>query len=237
MPITFPTSPSIGTTYQYGGYTWRWDGTSWSSSTGTGTVSGGGAVGATGLTGATGPIGPAGGPIGATGATGPSGGPVGATGLTGATGPSGTMTYPAAGIAVSTGSAWTTSKTAPSGSLVGDTDNQTLSSKVLSNPYISGGTTDTVYPITDGTSVTINATNGAVQTWTLGAVRTPTITMTTGQSVLLQITAGSYSVNWPSSNFSWVGGSAPTLSTTGVSLVLLWKVGTTTYASYIGAAA
>lgn len=40
--------------------------------------------------------------------------------------------YPGAGIAVSTGSAWDTSKTAPSGTIVGTTDTQTLSNKTLS---------------------------------------------------------------------------------------------------------
>jgi hypothetical protein len=57
-----------------------------------------GPTGPTGWTGYTGPIGPTG-PTGATG-------PTGWTGWTGATGPT---TYPASGVAVSTGSAWGTS--------------------------------------------------------------------------------------------------------------------------------
>ena len=39
------------------------------------------------------------------------------------------MTYPTAGIAVSTGTAWGTSATAPSGTIVGTTDTQTLTNK------------------------------------------------------------------------------------------------------------
>jgi hypothetical protein len=44
----------------------------------------------------------------------------------------GTQVYPGAGIAVSTGSAWTTSKTSPSGDIVGTTDTQTLTNKTIS---------------------------------------------------------------------------------------------------------
>jgi hypothetical protein len=40
--------------------------------------------------------------------------------------------YPGAGVAVSTGSAWGTSKTTPTGDLVGTTDTQTLTNKTLS---------------------------------------------------------------------------------------------------------
>jgi hypothetical protein len=53
------------------------------------------------------------------------------------------MTYPGTGVAVSTGSAWGTSKTAPSGALVGDTDAQ-----VLTNKSVNGVTLSTAGPAT-----------------------------------------------------------------------------------------
>ncbi len=128
--VTGPTGPtgSTGST-----------GSTGATSTVTGPTGATGATGA-GTAGATGPTGPTGttgstvtGPTGATGSTvtGPTGatGVTGGTGPTGATGGTGPTVYPGAGIAVSTGSAWTTSKTSPSGTILGTTDTQTVSAK------------------------------------------------------------------------------------------------------------
>jgi len=48
------------------------------------------------------------------------------------------MTYPGAGIAVSTGAAWGTSLTAPTGTIVGTSDSQTLTNKTITGAAITG---------------------------------------------------------------------------------------------------
>lgn len=147
-----------------------------------------------------------------------------------ATGGGGSMVYPGAGIAVSTGSAWGTSLTAPSGTIVGTTDTQTLSNKTIT------GTKETVYTITDGAGFEIDPANGGIQTITLGASRTPAATnFTAGQSVTLMIDDGTaYTITWTTVSVTWVGGAAPTLATSGYTVIELWKVGTKIYGAHVG---
>ena len=104
------------------------------------------------------------------------------------------------------------------------------------------GTKETVYAITDGAAFEINPANGGIQTITLGANRTPAATnFTAGQSVTLMIDDGSaYAITWSTVNPTWVGatatGSAPTLATSGYTIIEMWKVGSTVYAAYVGVA-
>ena len=63
-----------------------------------------------------------------------------------ALGGNGSMVYPGAGVAVSTGSGWNASKTAPSGALVGTTDAQALTNKTVD------GVSPTVFGYLDPTS-------------------------------------------------------------------------------------
>lgn len=111
------------------------------------------------------------------------------------------------------------------------TAEQTLSNKTFT------GFTETVFALT-GTAPAIDPGNGTVQTWTLTANSTPTDSLSSGQSVLLGITAGSYTVTWPSVTWAKIGGSgtAPTLTSTGVTWVVLWKVGTTLRGALLGTA-
>jgi hypothetical protein len=113
-----------------------------------------------------------------------------ATGSQGAAGPT---VYPGAGVAVSTGTAWGTSKTSPTGNIVGTSDTQTLTNKwmqprvlALTNsatPAINTDNYDTVVitgQILDITSMTSGLTGTPVNGQTLsisitGSAGTPTI--------------------------------------------------------------
>lgn len=96
---------------------------------------------------------------------------------------------------------------------------------------------DTVFTITDGASVDIDPDNGGIQVWTLGANRSPTANnFDAGAKVMLMIDDGSsYTITWPSVN--WVGGVAPTLATSGYSIIELWKVGSQLYGAFAGGVA
>lgn len=141
---------------------------------------------------------------------------------------SGVATYPGAGMAVSTGSAWGTSKTTPTGDVVGTSDSQTLTNKTFT------GYTETVYALSTSGSVALNPANGTIQTCASSGTVTFTDSLSAGQSIVLMITGGTTNtINWPTT--TWVstsGNSAPTL--TASSVVVFWKVSTTLYGSYVG---
>lgn len=105
----------------------------------------------------------------------------------------------------------------------------------LSGPTFNDGYTEEVFAAT-GTTPALSPTNGSIQTWTLSGNSTPTAgTWAAGQSLTLMVDDGTdYTITWTSLAVTWVGGSAPTLATSGFTVIELWKVSTTIYGALVG---
>ncbi len=121
---------------------------------------------------------------------------------------------------------------------------ETLSNKTLVDPAITGAIKEDVHTITDGVAFDIDPGDGTIQLVTLGANRTPKATnFAAGESVTLMVDDGAgYTLTWTDTTFGptgvkWVGGTAPTLATTGYTVLTFWKVGSQVYGSYVGAVA
>ena len=103
------------------------------------------------------------------------------------------------------------------------------------NVAFNKGIREKVFAVS-GTTPALSPANGTIQTWTLSGSSTPTAgTWNAGESITLMIDDGSaYTVTWPS--VTWVNndGTAPTLATTGYTVVALWKVSTTLYGALVG---
>jgi hypothetical protein len=129
-------------------------------------------------------------------------------------------------------------KAIPSGAVVGTTDTQTLSAKTLEKVILNDGYTEDVFAVSDGATVDLDPNNGSIQTWTLGDNRTPgQANWSAGQSITLLIDDGSaYAITWSTLSVVWKtdGGVAPTLNTTGFTVIVLWKVSTTIYGARVG---
>lgn len=120
----------------------------------------------------------------------------------------GSMIYPGSGIAVSSGSSWSTSLTPPSGDVVGTTDTQTLSSKRIvsraiiqtSNSFLSWNSNNyDQYSLTAlASSLTMDADSGSP---------------TEGQKMLFRIKD-----NGTARGFGWLIGSAKGFRPVGVTL-------------------
>ena len=94
---------------------------------------------------------------------------------TSAAAPTFSQVYPGAGIAVSTGTAWGTSKTTPTGDIVGTSDTQTLTNKTLTDPKL-------LLAGTNGTAGQVPVSQGAGLPPVWGAVSSPEIKTPTNVS-------------------------------------------------------
>lgn len=120
--------------------------------------------------------------------------------------------------------------------LVGRATTDTLTNKTLTSPTMIGTLIEDVFTITDAAGFAIDPDNGSIQLVTLGANRTPTVAnFAAGEAVTLMINDGTaYTITWTTIGVVWVGGSAPTLATTGYTVVELWRVGSTYYGALVG---
>ena len=117
----------------------------------------------------------------------------------------------------------------------------TLTNKTLTDPAIIGTILEDVFTITDGAAFEVDPGNGSIQLITLGASRTPKCTnFAAGESVTLMVNDGTaYTITWTDATWGtggviWKGGSAPTLATTGFSVIQFWKVSTQVYGASVG---
>lgn len=126
------------------------------------------------------------------------------------------------GILKGNGTSAFTAVTAPSGTIVGTSDTQTLTNKTLTNPTVTNYV-ETPYSANSSTAITLDLANGTVQIITLTGNATITMpTATSGKSfvmLLKQDGTGSRTVTW--STVKWAGGTAPTITSTASRLDLL----------------
>jgi hypothetical protein len=127
-----------------------------------------------------------------------------------------------------------------SGALVFGTS-PTLTTPAITDPIITGTILEDVFTIVDGAAFEIDPGNGSIQLVTLGANRTPKGTnFVAGESLTLMVDDGTArtltwtDATWGGSGVVWTGGSAPTLATSGYTVIELWKVGTQVYGAHVG---
>jgi hypothetical protein len=117
----------------------------------------------------------------------------------------------------------------------------TLTNKTLTDPAIIGTILEDVFTITDGAAFEVDPGNGSIQLITLGASRTPKATnFAAGESITLMVNDGTaYTLTWTDATWGtggvkWTGGTAPTLATSGYTVLQFWKVSTQVYGAYVG---
>ncbi len=117
-------------------------------------------------------------------------------------------------------------------------------SPTITDPAITGAITEDIFTITDGAAFEVDPGNGSIQLITLGANRTPKATnFAAGESLTLMVNDGTaYTLTWTDATWGsggviWVGGTAPTLATSGYTVIEFWKVSTQVYGALVGSVA
>ena len=104
----------------------------------------------------------------------------------------------------------------------------------LTDPAYTGTPIEDIYAMS-GTSVALEPSNGSIQTHTLSGATTYTDAFSAGQAITLMIDDGTAAtITWPT--MTWVNNAAvaPTLATTGYTVITVWKVGSTLYGALVG---
>jgi hypothetical protein len=99
---------------------------------------------------------------------------------------------------------------------------------------LAGALTETVLTLST-TYEALNPLDGTLQTHVLNGNTTYVDALQNGQAITLMIDDGAgYTLTWPA--VTWVndGGSAPTLATSGITVVVLWKAFAVLYGALVG---
>lgn len=109
-----------------------------------------------------------------------------------------------------------------------------LTSPAISNPILTGAVVEDIFALT-GTTPALEPANGTIQTWALTGNSTPTDSLVAGESILIMVDDGTaFTITWPSVTWINNGGVAPTLATTGYTVISLWKVSSVLYGALVG---
>jgi hypothetical protein len=112
------------------------------------------------------------------------------------------------------------------------TNNISVGTLTSTSVVSTGAYTEQTFIVT-GSTPTLDPANGTIQTWVLPGNSTPTENLADGQFITLHIDDGTaFTITWPT--ITWLGGAAPQLDTLNLTVVQLWKIGTTLYGAEIG---